>query len=72
MCRHVTTFGWTVYRGGYCKARIRLAITLFDEEEYLPQKTMEFIFLVLFFLPCNLCFPWQEIKGKKKGDQVNL
>ena len=23
---------------GYCKRRMRLAITLFDEEEYLPRK----------------------------------
>ena len=24
---------------GYCKARMRLAVTLFDEEEYLPRIT---------------------------------
>ena len=34
---------------------------------------MEIIFsFALFFLPLILFLPWQEIKGKKKKDQVNL
>jgi len=39
---------------------MRLAITLFDEEEYLPQKTMEFIFWSYFSFRVFFVF-----RGKK-------
>ena len=55
---------------GYCKRRMRLSVTLFAEKEYLPQKTMEFIFWSYFSSRVICVFHGKKLRERIKGAKL--
>ena len=68
MCRHVTTFGWTVIRGRVLQGADAFALNLFYEQVYLPWNLSS----RLPYFSCRvICFcRGNKLRERRKGIKV--
>ena len=65
MCRHVTTFGWTVIRGRVLQGADAFVLNLFYEQVYLPWNLSS----LLSYISCRLIcvFHGKKLRERIKG-----